>query len=82
MSYTQVWVSFTLKFYLSNNGLAWTQTTLSFPPVLPLEVEEIFNQYMNDPEVVKFVLVLALTQLIIVLFSSAGPYWSLTCFIH
>lgn len=51
MSYTQVWVSFTLKFYLSNNGLAWTQTTLSFPPILPLEVEEIFNQYMNDPEV-------------------------------
>ncbi|XP_057374627.1 protein aurora borealis-like isoform X1 [Daphnia carinata] len=28
----------------------WTQTSLSFPPVLPLEVEEILSQYMNDPQ--------------------------------
>ena len=34
--------------------IAWTQTSLSFPPVLPQEVEEILSQYMNDPQV-KFI---------------------------
>jgi len=29
---------------------AWTQTSLSFPPILPLEVEEVLSQYMNDPQ--------------------------------
>lgn len=42
--------------FLKFNGLsplliAWTQTSLSFPPTLPLEVEEILSQYMNDPQV-------------------------------
>lgn len=31
--------------------LAWTQTSLSFPPILPAEVEEVLRQYMNDPQV-------------------------------
>jgi len=30
--------------------LAWTQTSLSFPPILPAEVEEVLRQYMNDPQ--------------------------------
>ena len=29
---------------------AWTQTSLSFPPILPAEVEDILRQYMNDPQ--------------------------------
>lgn len=28
--------------------LVWTQTNLSLPPVLPIEVEEVLGQYMND----------------------------------
>ena len=48
---TEVFFIFQLPSHITLVFSAWTQTTLSFPPILPHEVEQILNQYMNEPQV-------------------------------